>query len=318
MGYPPPPPPPGSPGGYGPPSGAPGYGPPPGSPPPPPGAPGAPGGPGGYGPPTGPPPGYGGAPPGYGGPPSGGPAPAGGSSGGSKGPLIALMAALVVVVLLVVVGGLILLSSGGDDEVELTEAQRTDALLSEGDIGNTYTQQSNDDSTSDEGYDASAECEELLERLDEEGSNPFEEGDDPPGTIERTFTDETGANIEHSLAPSVDVVGTYQELADTCDELSFEDEGSTGTVTLEEGEDYDIGDDSLTVDVGFQVEDDQGETFEFGGVLVVWTQAGTDGFLSFGAGFDIESGEPLPIDQSLVDDVVDLAADKLDEVIAEA
>ncbi|HEV7720073.1 MAG TPA: hypothetical protein VGO60_02260 [Iamia sp.] len=228
------------------------------------------------------------------------------------------MAALVVVVLLVVVGGLILLSNGGDDDVELTEEQRTDALLTEGDIGQGYTEDTDEDSSSDDDYDASAECEELLDRLDEEGADPFSDSDDPPGAVDRDFTDENGATIEHGLAPSIDVVGTYRELTGTCDELSFEDEGSIATVTLEEGEDHDIGDESLTVEVGFAIETDEGETLAFDGVLVVWTQAGTDGILSFGAGFDVDTGDPVPVDQSLIDDVVEAAAQKLDEVISEA
>ena len=89
-------------------------------------------------------------------------------------------------------------------------------------------------------------------------------------------------------------------------------------MTFEEGDDYDIGDDSLTVDVGLVIEDAEGETFDFDGVLVVWTQAGTDGLLSFGAGFDADTGDIVPVDQSLIDDVVQVAADKLDEVIKEA
>jgi hypothetical protein len=305
MGYPPPPPPPGQPGGYGPPSGPPGYGGAPPGPQPPPGGP-------GYGaPPGGPPPG------GYGGPPGGyapGPPP---SSGSSKGPLIALMAAIVVVVLLAVVGGLILLGRSGGGDVELTSDQRLDALLTEGDLGGSFTEDpEDDDESTDEDLEASAECEDLLDRLDEEGANPFSEGDDPAGAVARSFTDESGATVEQGLAPTIDLVDTYGELIDACDELTFEEDGASATVSFAEGDAFDLGDDSITAEVHFSYSDGE-DTIEFDSYVVVWTDRGTDGFLAFGPGVDDEF-DPVEIDTATVEDLATTAADKLSEVIDEA
>jgi len=310
MGYPPPPPPPGAPGGYGPPPGAPGHGPPPGSPPP--------GGPGGYGPPPGAPPSYGGPPPGYGGPPPGGPAPA---SGSSKGPLIALMAALVVVVLLVGVGAIVLVNRGGDEDVELTEEQLTDALLTEGDIGESFTEdedtEGDDEGATSEGVSASAECEELLDELEDNGATPFGNTDGPPGSVERAFTGETDATIEQGLAPTLDLVGFYEEMIDLCGEVTQETDGSTSEYTLSEGQQYDLGDDSVTADIEVVFDfGDGSDPITFGGSFVIWTRAGTDAFIAFTTGFDED--DAIPVDEGLVEDVTTLADEKLAEVISEA
>lgn len=298
MGYPPPPPPPGQPGGYGPPPGPPAYGSPPGPPL--------------GGPPTGGPP-----PGGYGGPPGGyapGPPPA---SGSSKGPLIALMAAIVIVVLLAVVGGLILLGRGGDGDVELTSDQRLDALLTDGDLGGTFTEDPEDDDPStDEAIEASGDCQDLLDRLDEEGANPFSEGDDPAGSVARSFTDETGATVEQGLAPTLDLVQTYGDLVEACDEITFEQDGATATVSFAEGTDYDLGDDSITAEAHFEYSDGE-DTIEFDSYVVVWTDRGTDGFLAFGPGVD-DQFDAIPADTAFVEDTARTASDKLAEVIDEA
>ena len=299
MGYPPPPPPPGTPGGYGPPPGPPpGYGPPPGSPPPP-------GGPG-----------YGGPPPGYGGPPPG-PAPASGS-GSSKGPLVALMAALVVVVLLVVVGAVVLVSAGGDDEVELTEAQRTDALLTEGDVGGDYVEAPDDDESSDDEPDASEACLDTLDELEAEGNSPFGDSELPAGGAERHFQDEaTGASIDHGIAPSIDIVSLYERFAADCDEISSDDESGAATFTIEERDAPDVGDEAIALAVSISVESD-GQSFDVEGVIVAWTRDGNDSMLSYLAGIDAETFEAVPIDEDLLDDLVTTADDKLAEVIDEA
>lgn len=307
MGYPPPPPPPGAPGGYGPP-------------------PGPPGGPA-YGAPTGPPPGgYGGPPPpgGYGGPPPppgsgpGSGSASGSGSGGSKGPLILLMGAIVIVVLLAVVGGLILLTRDGGGDVELTEAQRTDALLTEGDVGGGYIETSGDDEDDDGQPEADGACRDTLDELEAEGAGPFSRADLPPGAAERGFEDEaTGSTIDHDIAPAVDVIDIYERFVADCDELTFDDGDGTATFSIDERDAPDVGDDAIALDITVSAEA-EGFSFEVEGVVVAWTRDGNDSVIAYLGGIDDETFAAVPIDEDLLDEIVATADDKLAEVIEEA
>ncbi len=314
MGYPPPPPPPGSPGGYGPPPGppgAPGYGPPTGPPP------GAPGGPPGYG---GPPPGPGGPggygpPPGYGGPPPGS---GSGSSGSSKGPLIALMGALVVVVLLAVVGGLILATRGGDEDVELTEAQLQDALVTEADVGEGFTvdEDSDDDESDDfdrDEIDASEECVDLYERFAE-----LEEQAGPTVEANVTFEGEDGSQVEQNLSQGSEFgFDELRELVDTCPEISVDDGESVGTLRFELVDDVvEVGDESVTLQLEIELQ----EPFDISvtTLSVLWERDGTQASVNVSGAIDEETFESSEPDEGLLRDVVERADERLAEVIDEA
>lgn len=308
MGYPPPPPPPGAPGGHVPPGGPPpGYGAPPGPPP---------GGPG-YGapPPGGPPPGYGGPPPGYGGPPPGG----SGSSGGSKGPLIALMAALVVVVLLVVVGGVILLTqSDGDDEVELTEAQLRDALVTAGDVGDGFTAEpsSEDDESDDfdrDEIDASEECIDLYEQyteLEEQGGPRVEAG--------VTLEDDENVQVEQNLSQGAEFgLDELRQLVDTCPEIAFDDGEQAGAIRFEIVDDIvEVGDESVTLRLEVDIESPVSITVATLGVL--WVRDGTHASVNVSGAIDSDTFEAEEPDEGLLRDVVERADERLVEVIDEA
>ena len=302
MGYPPPPPPPGTPGGYGPPSGPPpGYGPPPGSPPPPPGGAGY-GGPGYGGPPTG----------GYGGPP---PGPAAEGSGSSKGPLIALMAALVVVVLLVVVGGVILVTQGGDEDVELTEAQLRDALVTEGDVGDGFTLEEASDEPDDDfdrdDLDASEECLDLYEDFAEA------EGAQPTVEVTATLEGDDGSQVEETLSQGSELgLDAVRDLADTCPEIGFDDGESTGAIRFEILDDVaEVGDDSVTLSVEVVVDEPDITVPSIG---VLWERDGVHAGVNVTGALDEETFESSDPDEDLLADVVERADERLAEVIDEA
>jgi hypothetical protein len=322
MGYPPPPPPPGQPGGYGPPSG-----PPPGSAPPP-----GYGGPGYGGPPTGGPggPGYGGPPGGPGGPGYGGtppprgyapqPPPGGKGSGGSKS-LIVLMGALVVVVLLAVVGGLVLLNrDSGGGEVELTEAQLEDALLTAGDVGDGFTvdeaSDEEDDDTDDferDEIDASDECIDLYERYAE-----LEEADEPTVQAEVTFQHEDASQVEQNLEQGSDFgLDQVRELVDTCPEISIDDGETVGTLRFDIVDPVvEPGDESLTLEL--EVEFTEPFTITVTSLGVLWVRDGTDASINVSGPIDEETFEAGEPDEGLLRDVVERADEKLAEVIDEA
>lgn len=315
MGYPPPPPP-GAPGPQ-----QPGYGaPPPGAYPPQPQT-------GGYAPQ--PQPGYaGGPPPGY----APGPPPASGSGGGggNNKPLILLMAGLVAVVLLVVVGALVLVLSGGEDTVELTQAQREDALLTDGDIGEGYvTSDEEDDPTDtsdeDDEPDASQECLDVLDRLEEEqGEAFFDSGDEeePDDSVSRTFTDDAGSTVEHSVGVDDGVIDTYRDVVAACDEVRFEDETGASAVRFTEGPDIEGVDYVLDVEFDFTAPDDGG-SITYGGRIALWSVKGNAAFVLVTDGFEY-SDDPAELptavdfDEGFFEDIVATADDKLREVIDEA
>lgn len=314
-------------------------------PPPPPGAPGPqqPGygapqqpswpqtGPGGYPPPP-PTGGYAGGPP-PGAPPPGyapGPPPASGSGGGGGNkPLILLMAGLVGVVLLVVVGALVLVLAGGDETVELTQAQREDALLTDGDIGEGFSTTDEEDDPSgaddeDDRPDASQECLDVLDRLEEEGESFFDDGsdEDDDDSVSRTFTDADGATIEHSVGVDEGVVDTYREVVEACDEVRFEDETGSSAVRFSEGPEIDGVDYVLDVEFDFTAPDDGG-SITYGGRIALWSVKGNAAFVLVTDGFDYgDDGAELPtaidFDERFFEDIVAQADDKLREVVDEA
>lgn len=319
MGYPPPPPPPpGAPGGpptgpVGPPTGpGGGYGaPPPGYPPAQPVT-------GGY-PPAGPPPG--GPPPGYApGPPTGG---AGGSGGGNNKPLILLMSALVVVVLLVVVGVLVLVLTGGDGDVELTQSQREEALLTEGDVGNGFTEDSSeDDSSDDTPPQASGECQDLLDELEDAGESPFSDNDDGEAA-NRSFSNEAGGTLDHSVGPDEGVVDQYRDLVASCDEVTFDEEDGTATIAFAEGDPIDEVDGAYVGDIDFSFEFADGTgTVRYSGRFAIWSVKGNASFMIVVDGFEFpEDGSelvPVPFDEGHFEDLVETADEKLRQVVDDA
>lgn len=280
-------------------------------------------GPGGY-PPQPQPGGYaGGPPPGY----APGPPPASGS-GGSNKPLILLMGALVGVVLLVVVGALVLVLAGGEDTVELTQTQRENALLTDGDIGEGYAssdEQDDPNNTDDQTDrpDASKECLDVLDRLEAEGESFFDNGDEESGdSVSRTFTKDDGSTVDHRVGVDDGVIDTYRDVVAVCDEVRFEDRTGSSAVRFSEGPEIDGVDFVLDVEFDF-TGPDGGGTVTYGGRIALWSVKGNAAFVLVTDGFDYdEDATQLPtavaFDEGFFEDIVATADAKLREVVDEA
>jgi hypothetical protein len=224
-----------------------------------------------------------------------------------------------VVVLIAVVGGLILLTRDSDDTVELTESQREDALLTDGDIGEGFAEQTDDDADDASEPEASDTCLATLDELEQEANSPFgADSEPPPGAVERHFEEEgTAASIDHGIAPTIDIVELYERFAADCPELSVSDDPTMADLVVDEGDAPDVGDEAIALDITISFDAD-GDAFELEGALVAWTRDGQDSFVTYFAGVDPDTFEPVPLDRGLLEDIVTRADEKLEEVIDEA
>jgi hypothetical protein len=226
------------------------------------------------------------------------------------------MAALVVVVLLVVVAAVVLVSAGGDDEVELTEAQLQDALLTEGDVGDGFTVDPDTDDSEDEfdpdEVDASEECLDLYERF--ETASDTDDGIE----VEAKFDGTDGAQVEQTLGQGSSFgLDEVREFADTCDEISVDDGENVGRLTFEVVDDVtEVGDDSLTLRIEVDLDEPVDLTLPSLGVL--WERDGIQSQVSVTGAIDSESLEASEPDEALLRDLVERADERLAEVIDEA
>lgn len=288
--------------------------PPPGPPPPPPGAPGYPGStPGGWG---GPP---GGGSPGWGGPPGGGPAPA---APASKAPWL-IAGGVVVVLVLLAVGALVVLAARGEDRADLTEPEMRGALLRAEEVGDDFVEDTDEDDEDDEfdedTTDASEECIQLIKSVEERDQleifgSPRANAESAPSVV-ASFQGDDNTDVQQGITTDDgDPLDLFREVLEVCGEIGFEDGDGAGELRFGEPEQVEVGDDSLTVEITFDLTEPI--PFEVSSLLVLWERDGIVSSLAVTGGVD-DDLESRPPDRELLETLVEEADTKLQRVIDE-
>lgn len=295
-----------------------------------------------------PPPGPGGAwgagPPGPDGAPPAPPAPARPSRRG-----LVVGAAVAAVVVLVGVGvGAALLLGGDDGPVELTAAERGDALLRPVDVGPGYREDSTATaafldqmgSVPSAGIDAPPACDALLEEARPaaeplaalESLTGLDVVGDSGGALRKLSGD--GTTVIHGLAPDRGQLDLLRRLLAACGEVTIGEPPARFGVTITEDPAVDVGDDALAytvelaIDVdmadiadelpaGMEVPDELTTMFEgltFATSYVAWTRDGTASVVGALALPD-EPGEDPSLDPELLPRLAREADERLAEVI---
>lgn len=264
-------------------------------------------------------------PPGYG-PPGAGPVGSYGATppakGRSKAPLV-IAAALVTLVGLAVAAFFLLRT--GDDEVDLTESEMEDALLTPDDVGSGFAEDEDTDDDDDDSddfdlddVDASEECLNLLEEAKEmEAGSFFAEGvSAAPRSVKRKLGDEDGQAVEHEIAD--DAPGTLddvREFIEVCPEFDYGDSDGGGSFSFDEGEPVDVGDDSVSLRLSIVL--DEPVNIEVETLWVIWTRDGITSSVAVTGEVDDDLVFTEP-DPALLLSAVEKADTKLEDVIDEA
>ena len=200
--------------------------------------------------------------------------------------------------------------ASGDDEVNLTQDELQGALLTAEEVGPGFEDTTDDDSE-DTQYEASPECEELIAQ--------FERTDQQDDNLEVELTKGDGELLlTHSIEsleegdPGIDEVRTALE---TCDEVTFTDASSEGTLAFAPESIEDIGDEATGATIDFTFSDED-ETVTLEGYGVFFVRDGIGGSVTVLAGVD-DAQNPLPIDRTFVTQTATKADEKLQRVIDE-
>lgn len=278
-----------------------------GYPPPPPGA-GPPAGPppGGYGPPAAPPPGAHGPT----GPPG---APTPRPSGGLSIPAILSLGVAAAALILFAAFVVVRLRDGGDEVVALSRAELQDALLTTDDLDDASEFDPGGERLRPEDVDDPAACRRLLEQI-EDDDHPVTLYGIHDGDVEVALEDSGGNLVGHILlSDEPDLLDVLRRIPEECDEVEVDDEDDPGTVTVDEGDPIDVGDDSVVLEYASETED--GDRFE--ALVVAWERDGTVSELSV-ISVDPDSLEGVSPDRDLAEALAEALDDRLADVIAEA
>jgi hypothetical protein len=217
-------------------------------------------------------------------------------------------------VLLALIGGAVRFLALGDDEEaapDLTESQLEDALLTKEDLGDGYTEDSEDDDTdeiSPDDLDTSDECKDLIGRF---------EGDDAANsTAKRKFASGELAerqSFTHEISvPSEDSpdFGVLVDVVDKCAEVSFDAGEAVGKVRISEGDSPPIGDRAFAMDLVVEITEPL--TLEITSQIIFWER---DGLISSVQADGSVDGAP---DADLLLEMAELADERLVEVLEQA
>ena len=141
----------------------------------------------------------------------------------------------------------------------LSESQLEGALLSAGDVGTGFTEDTDDGGELDaDDLDASDECKELIGR--------FDATEEDNVTARREFqASSTGASVIHEITlpgedgPEFDVLN---DVVGDCGDIGFGDGTFLGEMQITEGDAVDVGERSFTMDANLEITDPQALTFE--------------------------------------------------------
>lgn len=244
------------------------------------------------------------------------PASHGGGGGSRRGLLIVLGVGAIAVL---GVGAAIVLS--GDDDTtatappaDITLDDLEPALLTDDDVGGSFTLQSGDDDSDDpmdtDAIDASDECREAL--------LSFEESDAASDEIGVDFVDDAEGTLQQSISlagEGVPTVAETRQAIERCDSMSFEDEGATGQYRFETSDVDGLGDDAVGLTVSVEVET-QGFSIAFDMYGVMWERDGVNSSVFGFGGFDEATLEGLPIDEAWVRDLAATADGRVADVLA--
>lgn len=239
----------------------------------------------------------------------------------SQAPLLIALALALVTVVAVAVAAVVLLSRR-DDTVELTKAEKEDALLTADEVGDGFTEDADVDDTSDDleidDLEASDECLAYLEEAEEmEDGGFFTEGARSGSrSVQRDFEQEDGATLEHQISEEPnDGLDLFRRFLEVCPELDYENGEDLGSFAFAEGEPVEVGDDSVSIE--FSLEIDAPVAVEIQALMVAWTRDGLGSSVTVtgpvGADLVGEDADP-----ALLRSAVREADAKLVEVIGDA
>lgn len=217
------------------------------------------------------------------------------------------------------------LATRGEDRADLTEAEMRRALLTAEEVGDDFVEDTEEgDEDDDEEFDedtadASEECIALIASIEERDQleifgSAQANADDAPSVM-ASFQDDDRTDVQQSITTDEgDPIALFREVLEVCDTIGFEDTDGAGELRFGEPDQVEVGDDSLTVEITFDLT--APIPFDASSLFVVWERNGIVSSLGVtgGVNADLESRPP---DRELLETLVTDADVKLERVIDE-
>ncbi|HXH59432.1 hypothetical protein [Iamia sp.] len=221
-------------------------------------------------------------------------------------------------------GVLVVLVARGEDRADLTESEMRGALLRVEEVGDDFVEDTDEDDDDDDEFDedtadASEECIALIKSVEERDQleifgTPRADAEGAPSVM-ASFQGDDGTDVQQGITTDEgDPLALFREVLEVCGEIGFEDEDGAGELRFDEPDQVEVGDDSLTVEITFDLTEPI--PFELSSLLVLWERDGILSSLGVTGGVDADF-DSRPPDRELLETLVTDADTKLQQVIDE-